>query len=162
MDAISKITIVVGGILISSGDIVLLDDQSIEKINFTSWHKDSRGYAYCHSLKNGVDRPIRMHRLLMLVPDGYDVDHINGNRLDNRISNLRICSRRENIWNSKIKKNNSSGFKGVDFVKSRNLFRARIRTLSGRINLGYFKTAEEAAEKYAAAAKYHHENFAKT
>lgn len=148
-------------IKLSSGDIVLLDDCDLVKIIPFLWHKDSRGYAYRHFLEEGIDRPIRMHRFLMSAPKGSDIDHINGNRLDNRISNLRICSRRQNIWNSGLKKNNSSGFKGVDFVKSRGLFRARIRTEFGRINLGYFKTAEEASQSYIAAANHHHGIFAK-
>lgn len=150
------------GVILSSGDFVHVDPKDIVLVSAMRWHKDTNGYAYFHSFINGVDRPIRMHRFLLAPPSGLDVDHINGDRLDNRRVNLRTCSRQQNLWNSRIKSTNTSGFKGVDFVKSKSLFRARIRTSSGRINIGLFKTKEGASEAYKNAAKHHHAEFCKS
>lgn len=86
------------------------------------------------------------------------IDHINGNRSDNRISNLRLASPADNSRNAKAGKNNTSGYKGVFFSKQAGKFQARITVNRLKRHLGYFDTAEAAHESYkTAAVKYHGE-----
>lgn len=92
-------------------------------------------------------------------PDG-DLDHINGIRDDNRISNLRVADRSENNVNSKKYKNNSSGYKGVHELPC-GRFKSRIQFRGSRLSLGIFNTAEEAYEAYKEAAKDIHGEFAR-
>jgi hypothetical protein len=132
----------------------------IQCLSGFNWHIDSKGYAYRHNYINGKDKPIRMHRQITGAKSGIDVDHINRDRLDNRNANLRLCSRSQNLWNTKKKASNKSGFKGVDYRPSRGVFRSRIRVGTIRMNLGHFKSAEDAHKAYIDAAKIHHGEFA--
>ena len=105
-----------------------------------------------------------MHRLAWLYMHGcwpeHHVDHINGIRDDNRIENLRVCSIRENNLNTRISKNNRSGFKGVSLDKKANYWTAGIHIDRKRISLGRFETAMEAAHAYNKAAIKHYGEFA--
>ena len=89
------------------------------------------------------------------------VDHINGIRNDNRLSNLRIATHAENCHNASRRKDNTSGYKGVGFSNKRQKWRARIRKDNKEIWLGYFATAEEAHAAYLKAAAALHGDFAK-
>lgn len=82
-----------------------------------------------------------------------EVDHINGNKNDNRFANLRLCSRRDNAYNRGLFKSSTTGFKGVYFEKDRGLYRACIKVGGKSKKLGRFKTAEEAHAAYIKAAK---------
>jgi hypothetical protein len=87
------------------------------------------------------------HRLVWLYVNGYMpdyVDHINMNRSDNRLCNLRKATNAENQCNKKITKNNTSGVKGVSWFARDNNWRARIQFDGKHIHLGYFNTIEEA------------------
>lgn len=81
------------------------------------------------------------------IPDGYEIDHINGIRDDNRICNLRLANPQQQRANAKINSDNSSGYRGVYWNKRRKKWRAYIR----RQHLGYFDTKEAAAASYARA-----------
>lgn len=81
------------------------------------------------------------------VPDGMDIDHINGDRTDNRWTNMRVVSRSQNNMNAKIRADNRSGVKGVTFDKRRGKWSAEIRVNNRKIFLGRFDTIDEAAEK---------------
>lgn len=110
------------------------------------WIKDSKG-------KNtGKCKGIRLHRLLMNPPMGMQVDHINGNSLDNRRSNLRICTVAENIVNRSHPKNNKSGYKGVhqDYTGK---WEASIGYDHKRFYLGLFVDKKDAARAYNKRAK---------
>lgn len=90
-------------------------------------------------------------------PDG-DIDHINRNKKDNRIENLREVTPTQNNCNVGLTKANTSGFKGVSWVKKSNKWRAAIRLGNKNIWLGQYDDIEKAAEAYAtASAKYHKE-----
>lgn len=144
-------------ITISDGSIAKVDTEDYERIASYHWHKDGAGYARTN-LWNKNMKP-RMHRLVLEgVSTKLHIDHINGDRLDNRKSNLRICTCSQNVMNRGPQANNSSGFKGVIFDKSRNKWRAEICVDKKRIYLGRYETAEKAAEAYNfAAIKYHGE-----
>jgi HNH endonuclease len=107
-------------------------------------------------------KQIRSHRLAIFImrgrpPEG-DVDHVSGDRSDNRWTNIRECTRRLNLGNARLRNDNTSGFKGVEFIKERisRPWRARIRVHGVRKSLGYFETAESAHAAYMKAA---HETF---
>lgn len=121
---------------------------------------------------------ILAHRLAWLYvhgewPEG-DVDHVNRVRDDNRITNLRVATRSQNIHYSRPRKSNKSGYKGVHFVKyerhrvlangktkyTEEKWCAQIKINGHSIHLGYFPSAIKASEAYQAAAKYHFKEFA--
>jgi len=92
-------------------------------------------------------------------PEELEIDHINGNRADDRIQNLRLATRTEQQWNVGKTKRNKSGHKGVSFYKRLNKWRADIRINGKQKNLGYFETAKEASNAYQEAAKALHKHF---
>lgn len=103
------------------------------------------------------------HRLAWKYHYGIDpinfIDHINGNRKDNRISNLREASQFENARNRKKNSNNKSGFKGVYFIVSSSQWRA-IATFNGKsVHIGCFNTAQEASNAYNQFSKLNHKDF---
>lgn len=102
---------------------------------------------------------IRMHMVLTPVPDGFQVDHIDGNGLNNRRSNLRVATVAENAHNRKKPANNSSGFKGVHWRKSECKWVARIMVRGVRMNLGHFDDPKSAHDAYCEASKHLHGEF---
>jgi hypothetical protein len=89
------------------------------------------------------------------------IDHINGNRADNRICNLRLATAQENSRNRKRPSNNTSGHKGVSWIGHYQGWQATIKFDGKNKFLGRFPTAEEAADAYNKAALQHHGEFAK-
>ncbi len=108
----------------------------------------------------------RAHRLAWLYvhgewPAGF-IDHINCDKLDNRISNLRIANKSQNGMNRGPWKNGTSGYKGVTYDKNRRSWHAQIGFLNKNINIGNFPTAQMAADAYSEKAKQLHGEFART
>ena len=114
----------------------------------------------------GIDRKqYRAHRLAWLYVYGEipkeQVDHINCIKTDNRIENLRLASHGQNCSNREKQSNNTSGYKGVCFIKSKEKWRARIGYNGKKIYIGLFNTAKEASYAYKEKAIELHGEFAK-
>ena len=139
---------------LTQGKYAIVDDEDFHDLSRYCWYFCSLGYAQRKGprIKNEKRTTIRMHRFIMKPKTGDYVDHINGNRLDNRRENLRIATNRQNAMNSKMHSNNKIGVKGVSLHRASGLFHARIRQDGIRKSLGYFKTAEEAGLAYDKAA----------
>ena len=91
----------------------------------------------------------KVHRLIFLYHHGYlpdQIDHINGNRSDNRFENLRPANATTNAWNSKRMSTSTSGVKGVNWVARLGKWRARCGANGKRTHVGYFNTRKQAAE----------------
>lgn len=119
-----------------------------------------------YGVGGGRTMTLSMHRAILGL--GYlekrQCDHINGDTLDNRHSNLRMATHSENMRNRPMMKTNKSGFKGVYLRKGKkeNPWRAEIQKDKKRITLGYFPTPEDAHAAYATAAKQLFGEFART
>ncbi len=106
----------------------------------------------------------KVHRLIFLLEHGYlpkEIDHINGDRQDNRIENLREVSRSENQFNKAICSNNTSGFRGVNWHKHSKSWVVRVCTKGKTKILGYFKDLELAGLVADEARNLYHGKFAK-
>lgn len=147
-------------IQLTQGKVATVDDEDFEWLNQWKWcatcHKNNSNNFYAIRAENGTN--VLMHRVILKT--AQYVDHINGNTLDNRKENLRPCNPSQNIANSKISKNNKSGYKGV--YKARNKWRANIMIAGKTIHLGTWETAEMAAMAYDKKAKEVFGEFAKT
>ena len=93
-----------------------------------------------------------LHRILLKCPKGLQIDHINGNGLDNRKENLRICTHAENGRNRKVGDNNTSGYKGVSWITRQGKWRATIKINQKRIHLGEYVNIIDAINAYETAA----------
>lgn len=128
----------------------------------SKWFLGSDGYARRKSrqaeLERGAPTYIAMHRQVLGLhlrkarPGDPEVDHINGNKVDNRVENLRVVSRSQNNLN-RHRRVGRSQYVGVSFFRPANLWRAYITKDGARIELGYFKTELEAAMARDAAAR---------
>jgi len=95
------------------------------------------------------------------IPEGYEIDHIDGNGGNNRLRNLRFATHAQNSKNMRMHKDNSLGFKGVFSYGKNGKFRARIMNDGIAYHLGVFETAEDASIAYQEAAKNLHGEFAR-
>jgi hypothetical protein len=103
------------------------------------------------------------HRIIFLYHYGYTpnfIDHINGNKSDNRIENLRDVTRCQNMMNVKKSSKNTSGYKGVSFHKNRKKWIAQIKLNKKNFHLGVFESAEKAYEEYCRVAIEYHGEYA--
>ena len=118
----------------------IIDIDDIPKISRYKWNI-SKGYVIT---KQGASH-IKLHRLIMgdVLEDGKEIDHINRNKLDNRKSNLRVVTHSENMNNLGISSRNTSGVKGIYYIKSKNRYRVNYEN-KGFSRVKYFRTLEEA------------------
>jgi HNH endonuclease/AP2 domain-containing protein len=137
------------------GRQALVDDEDVLLVTPFKWHllTVSENCTYAATGKTNTG----MHRIISGAVKGQVVDHINGNGLDNRRANLRVCTRRQNLCNRKRNANSTQPFKGVSQNLRRTRWHARIGSTDPnatvkRHTIGWFATAEEAARAYDAAA----------
>lgn len=149
--------------LLGKGGNTLVDDDFEDNLPVNGWHQSRTGYVqrgfWIKAAGRGTTR--MMHRLIMNAPTGMEVDHIDGDKLNNQRSNLRLCTHRENQRNrKKANKNSSSGAKGVYLDRRTGEYYAQVSVNGKSYNVGRgFKTIKAAAICRDASARSMHGDF---
>lgn len=148
-------------IALTKGYFAIVDEADFHSLSKFKWCSYCQGrYAGRNSKRvNGRQVTVLMHRFLMNPQQSFEVDHINGNGLDNRRENLRLCSRSENAQNMKCHADCSSGVKGV--YRAGKKWMAVITANGKRFYLGSYPEKLEAAKAYNAASEQLHGKFGK-
>lgn len=144
---------------LTRGQWAIVDDEDYEIISRVKWiARPCLNTIYAEGVfpHQGKEIRVSMHRLILNAVRGQIVDHIDMDGLNNRRSNLRFCTHSENMRNMRIRKNNTSGFRGVCWCNTHKYFVSYISVNKNRITIGRFKAAIEAAKSYnECAVKYH-------
>jgi len=148
---------------LTQGYFAIVDADDYERLNRYKWHvgvyPNNRVYPSRWSVVKS--KRIRMHKDILTPVRGFVIDHINGNTLDNRKDNLRICTHSQNLTNVGKKSNNTSGYKGVSWNKSHGKWQSQICVNGKTTYLGHFNDKLKAAKAYDDAALKHHGEFAR-
>jgi hypothetical protein len=150
---------------LNKGMVAMVDDEDFPLVSAFRWTYSeipfgTTGYAYGPAGQEKSGPGTKMCHFLVRPPSGMTVDHINGDGLDNRRSNLRICTRAENCRNRrKQRRPTASIYKGVQRCKPAR-WRAVIRACGVQRHLGTFRDEVEAAKAYDLAARKFHGSFA--
>jgi len=144
--------------IIDAADVPL-----VEGFNWSALISNKRKAVYAVRVEaaGGHQKMILMHRLVSCALDGMICDHIDGNGLNNRRSNVRHCTRAHNNLNTSVRRDNAVGLKGVCLDKRVDKWKAEIRRDGVSKFLGYFETAELAHAAYMAAAMRIHGEYAR-
>jgi hypothetical protein len=145
---------------LNQGKVTIVDAADYDFLMQWKWYCSTLGYAVRMMEKAKPRKIVWMHRVIMQTPKGMETDHINTDRLDNRRSNLRVCTLAENQRNKKKKQGLSSRYKGVSWIKRDCVWRAQIEKNNNNKHIGNFSTEIEAALAYDNAAKEHFGEFA--
>lgn len=148
---------------LSRGGYALVDPEDYHEVSQYRWYSAEVSPGMIYAMATVEGKSVYMHRLIMQPPKGMIVDHINGDRMDNRRSNLRICTWTQNNANTKRPRKNKSGYVGVRRTPS-NKWEAAVQVDKKTKHLGTFDTAEDAARARDKAAleaygKYCYLNF---
>jgi hypothetical protein len=142
---------------LNKGLVAEVSDEDFDRLSAHKWYLAGcapRMYAQTDvPVGEGRRARVRMHRMILGAPDGMDVDHINGDPLDNRRENLRLASRSQNIANAKGHADAASRFKGVSWHRRNCAWEARICVRGVKRRIGTFKDEIEAARAYDRAAQ---------
>lgn len=143
------------------GDVAIVDDADMAAVGHFAWHDNARGYVVRFVGSAPNRKVIYLHRQIMMPPPGLDVDHVSGDRHDNRRCNLRLATRAQNLWNTgkRTRAATSSRFKGVYFCRQTGRFAAHITVAGVDLWLGRHDTEIDAALAYNAAVAEHHGEF---
>ena len=137
-------------IALTQGEVALVDDEDYTKLARYKWMivrgKDDHVYAGRAVIVSSKRTMELMHRVILGARNSDYCDHINGKGLDNRRSNLRLCTHSQNMANRGPQKNNTSGYKGVSMNGAK--WRAVIMYKKRSFHLGNHDTREEAAHAY--------------
>jgi hypothetical protein len=136
---------------LTGGKFALIDASDLPLVSRYKWYVDSWGYARgtrpSTTTKSGYTT-ILMHRLVINAKSGEQIDHVNGNPLNNRRCNLRKCTNAQNQMNRRKSSGRLSIFKGVTYHKGCEKWQAQIKTNQRSVYLGLFKNEADAALAY--------------
>ncbi len=140
---------------LTQGKFAIVDPQDYDKLAKYKWFamRSRRGLYAIRMVKakHGRSRQknVRMHRVILDVPEGKFVDHVNHNGLDNRRANLRVATMQQNSWNKRKQRGNySSQYKGVTWFKRAGKWQVRINCNGRTILIGYFYDEKAAVRAY--------------
>lgn len=144
---------------LTKGYCALVDDEDYDQLVIHRWKAEAADEHHVYAVRSfkkggrkGKWLAIRMHRVIAHAAPGVVVDHINGNTLDNRRANLRVCEQKFNAMNRRSHSEKTSRFKGVHIDRKSGLWIAAIRKDGHRKSLGYFDRDIDAALAYNLAA----------
>ena len=147
---------------LTQGKEAIIDKEDIDKVSQYTWFAVKNGCRYATTAaRNAENRVVNiaMHRLIMDNPVGFEIDHVDGDGLNNTKLNLRLATRQQNAFNLKKPKNNTSGFKGVSWCQASNRWKATISVNRVRHHLGFYNTKEQAYQAYCQASERFHGEF---
>lgn len=150
---------------LTKGYVAVIDAADVPLVgqwNWTAKVSETNVYAKRNDCSAKQHRVLYLHRAITGAPPDMEVDHIDGDGLNNRRGNLRIATRTQNSINVKRRASNSSGYKGACWDKNRSCWVAHIRVAGVQKHLGRFPTAQEAHAAYAAASAKLHGEFGRT
>jgi len=148
---------------LTQGKVAIVDESDFEHLSKFKWFAVECHINKFYAARKENKKNLYMHReILGLEGKQVHCDHINGDSLDNRRTNIRACTPSENGRNRTLPSNNTSGFKGVSHYKNFGKWGARIKIYGKPKHLGIFDDPEKAAKAYDAAAVLIHGEFAKT
>lgn len=155
-------------LLTTSGDKVMVSDKDFKKVSSYRWSTlKSKNHSLLYARRtfcNGVSRKhVFLHRFILGITDPkVKVDHRDRNGLNCTRKNLRTCTHSQNLYNSKLRVNNTSGFKGVSWNKWHKAWMVKIRSQNNYVFLGYFGSRVTGAKVYDRAARKLFGRFART
>lgn len=129
----------------------IVDDEDYDNLNQYKWsaqYDPALNKFYAFRTTRGDRKCIKMHAIIIGTPIGMHTDHRDGNTLNNQKINLRVCTPSQNCANIGLRKNNTSGKKGVSWNKKHNRWHARIMKNRKQINIGYFQIKQKAVNAY--------------
>jgi len=138
--------------------MALVDDEDYERVSAHSWHAE-RATATVYARADIAGKRVRMHRFLTGAPEGLQVDHIDGNGLNNQRENLRPATRAENAHNARRSRANTSGVKGVSWAKHAGKWDARVKLHKKQHYLGLFTSIADAEAACRAFREQLHGDF---
>jgi hypothetical protein len=149
---------------LTRGQVALVDDEDYDNLMqykwFSNYKKTSRGDNWS-ALGYVCKKTVLMHRFLLQPPSNLQIDHINGNGLDNRRANLRLATNQQNQANTRKRgPETSSVYKGVCWAKRHKRWLAKICKDGKNIFLGHFSEETDAAKAYDRAATEYYGPFA--